>query len=354
MKLVMTLLARDEADVIESWLRFHLNAGANLVVATDNSSEDGTTEILERYASEGHVHLLREDGEDLRQNEWVTRMARLAATEFGADWVINSDADEFWWPRGPSLSRVLEAIPPRYGTVGAFLRTFVPRPDGESPFAERLTVRFSALAPVNDPASLYKPIRKVIHRGHPEIALTRGNHAVVDSPFDPLRGWFPVEVFHFPLRSRAQCEHKARLQRNAWKHIDRTPTAYHAQMFDALEQGTIGEYYAAQVVPDEEVERGVAAGRLVVDTRLRDALRRLESGAGALEFPTPELVDEATYAVEAAVLGEADVVRLQRRLDQLEHRLRSVEQSLPNRLYRKAVAPVRRVLRRGSRTGGGL
>jgi hypothetical protein len=349
----MTLLARDEADVIESWLRFHLNAGADFVVATDNRSQDGTTEILERYEREGTVHLIREGGEDLRQNEWVTRMARLAATEFGAEWVINSDADEFWWPRGPSLERVLEAIPPRYGTVGAFLRTFAPRPDGDEPFAERLTVRFSALAPINDPASLFKPIRKVIHRGHPAITLTRGNHAVVDSPFDPLRGWFPIEVLHFPLRSLAQCEHKARLQGSAWMHIDRTPTAYHAQMFEALEQGTIAEYYAAQIVSDDEVERGAAAGRLVVDTRLRDALRQLESGGGPLEFPTPELVDEATYAVEAAVLGEADVVRLQRRLDQLEHRLRSVELSFPNRIYGKVLRPVKRVLRRGPGSDGG-
>jgi hypothetical protein len=346
MTLVMTLLARDEADVIESWLAFHLNAGADFVVATDNRSQDGTTDVLERYRREGHLHLLREGGEDLRQNEWVTRMARLAASDFGADWVINSDADEFWWPRGASLAQVLDAIPPRYGTVGAFLRTFAPRPGSEEPFAERLTVRFSALAPINDPASLYKPIRKVIHRGHPEIRLTRGNHAVVDSPFAPLRGWFPVEVLHFPLRSRAQCEHKARLQRDAWRHIDRTPTAYHAHMFEALEKGTIGEYYEAQVVTDKEVEQGVATGRLVVDTRLRDALRRIAAGETELEFPTPTLVDEATYAVEAAALGEADVVRLQRRLDELEHRLATVEHGLPNRVYSKVVGPAKRVLRR--------
>ena len=59
--------------------------------------------------------------------------------------------------------------------------------------------------------------------------------------------------------------------------------------------------------------------------------------AAPLEFPTPTLVDEATYAVEAAVLGEADVVRLQRRLDTLEQRLASVERGLPNRVYRRLV-----------------
>ena len=348
MTLVMTLLARDEADVIESWLSYHLNAGADFVVATDNRSQDGTTAVLERYEREGHVHLIREVGEDLRQDEWVTRMARLAATEFGADWVINSDADEFWWPRGASLAHVLEAIPPRYGTVGAFLRTFAPRPESAEPFAERLTVRFSALAPINDPASLFKPIRKVIHRGHSEVRLTRGNHALVDSPFDLLRGWFPVEVFHFPLRSLAQCAHKARLQGSAWKHIARTPTAYHAQMFEALETGTMAQYYEAQIVSDSEVERGVQSGRLVVDTRLRDALRRLGAGETRLEFPTPTLVDEATYAVEAAALGEADVVRLQRRLDVLERRLAAIELRLPNRIYRKLTRPVKRVLGRDS------
>ena len=339
----MTLLARDEIDIVDSWLAFHLNAGADVVIATDNRSHDGTTEVLEEYARSGQVQLIREPGEDLRQNEWVTRMARLAATQYGADWVINSDADEFWWPRGASLSEVLEAVPPRYGTVGAFLRVFCPRP-GEEHFADRMTVRFSALAPINDPASLYKPIRKVVHRGHPEIEVTRGNHALIDSPFAPLRGWFPIECFHFPLRSEAQTAHKAELQGTAFEqHIARPPTAYHADMYAALRNGRIGEYYEALVVSDEEVERGVAEGRLVVDTRLRDALRAIAAGEKPV-FPLPTLVDDAEYAVEAAVLGEADVVRLQRRLDELERRLQTVEQRLPRRVYRRLRRTANRVL----------
>jgi hypothetical protein len=118
-------------------------------------------------------------------------------------------------------------------------------------------------------------------------------------------------------------------------------------MFEALESGTMADYYALQVVSDDEIERSVAEGRLVVDTRLRDALRQLRTTSVPLTFPTPSLVDEATYAVEAAVLGEADVVRLQRRLDALEHRLASVEGGVPNRIYRKLARPAKRVLRRG-------
>jgi hypothetical protein len=351
MKVVMTLLVRDEVDVVESWLAFHLNAGADFVVATDNRSQDGTSEILERYAREGLVHVIQEPGEDLRDGEWVTRMARLAATEFGADWVINSDADEFWWPRGGSLKHVLSAIPERYGTVGAFLRTFVPRP-GDGDFAERMTVRFSALPPINDPSSLYRPIRKIVHRADPGATLVRGHHAVQDTELAPLRGWYPIEAFHFPLRTPEQCARKAFVMGTAFEtHIDRASTGYLAKMYESVKSGAIDDYYQSITVGDEELEHGLADGRLVVDNRLRDALGHLRLSPtesettgrafalpgehGDLAFPLPTLVEEAEYAVEAAALGEADVIRLQRRLDELEGRLSSVEQRFPNKVYRR-------------------
>src|SRR5260370_38166846 len=92
MRVAMTLLVRDEADVLETHLAYHLDAGVDVVIATDHRSSDGTTEILESYARDGHVQLFRERGERIHQSEGWTRMPRLPATEFGADWWINGNS----------------------------------------------------------------------------------------------------------------------------------------------------------------------------------------------------------------------------------------------------------------------
>ena len=131
-------------------------------------------------------------------------MARLAAEEYGAHWVINTDADEFWWPRGGSLKEVLGAVPQQYGVVQGFWRSFVPRPDDGQPFAERMTARLTQHAPINDPTSFYRPVVKVAHRADPHVTVARGNHALADSSFRTLSTWHPIEVLHFPLRSQLQ------------------------------------------------------------------------------------------------------------------------------------------------------
>jgi hypothetical protein len=342
MKLVMTLLARDEADVIGANIEYHLNAGVDFVIATDNLSQDGTTDILETYARDGSLHLIREDTEYLRQAEWTTRMGRMAVTDFGADWVIHSDADEFWWPRGESLKDVLASIPARYGIVRALLRHFVPRPDGETSFAERMTARMSAHAPINDPRSLFRPNLKVVHRGDPNVTVSIGTQRLIDSPLVPLRGWYPIEFFHFPVRSLEQSKRKYAHQQIA---PGQTPSPYYDRVRELLEGGRIEEFYESLVVGDDELERGLREGSLVLDTRLRDAIRALDDGR-SLTFPRPTVVDEAAYAVDVAALGEADVVRVQRRLDALEQRLVMLERRPLVRVDRKLRLAARKLLGR--------
>jgi len=343
MKLVLTVLARDEADIIDAQIAFHLNAGVDFVIATDNNSRDGTTDILAAYAREGVLRLIHEPAEGLRQGEWVTRMARLAASEFGADWVVNADADEFWWPRGGTLKDVLTAVPPQYGIVQAFWRSFVPRPDDDRLFAERMIVRLSQHAPINDPSSFYRPVTKVVHRADLNVVVGRGNHGLIGSALRPLTTWHPIEILHFPQRSCAQWAHKVGLQGEAFtKHIERAGTGYHLTSYGALQSGRIDDQYAAMVLDNPAVERGLGDRTLVEDMRLRDALRLLrlpperkgvrqygfpgELGP-ALGFSPAPAADEAAYAVEAAALSEADAVRIQRRVDVLEQRLSALEAS---------------------------
>jgi hypothetical protein len=364
-KLVLTLLVRDEADVVDAQIAFHLNAGVDFVVATDNRSVDATTEILERYAREGYAHVLREEADEYRQSQWVTRMARLAATEFGADWVINADADEFWWPRGESLKAVLEYVPARYGIVRALWRNFVPRTEGSESFAERMTVRLAPGAPINDPASPFRPNAKSAHRADPQITVRTGNHELADTRLVPLRGWYPIEVLHFPLRSEAQIARKYGAVHDAWG--PERGQAHIARAVDAAREGRVDEVARRLGADPEALARGLEEGVLVSDTRLRDTLRalasvpelpsgnvppprfRLPGDGGKLEFPRPTVVDDALYAAEAAVVAEADEVRAQRRLDELEVRVAELERG-PWRRFSRLLRRIVRRQRRPTRT----
>ena len=329
----MTLLVRDEADIVDAQIAFHLHAGVDFVIATDNRSSDGTVEILERYQRAGHLHLIREESDDMRQGEWVTRMARMAATEFGADWVINADADEFWWPRGGSLKDVLETVPKRYGVVRGCWRHFVPRPDDGSFFGDRMTVRLTTPAFPGDKTTIYHAHQKVAHRADPDVTVEPGNHEARGRGLKPLRAWHPIEVFHFSFRSLAQLERKSRA---GFRADDRG--LHQTLLMDARRSGRLAEHFECFVVEDDELARGVAEGTLAIDTRLRDALRLLRTPDGdgfalpasgvtsPLSFPRPDARDDAEYAGEASVLVGIDgVVRAEERVRALESRLADLE-----------------------------
>lgn len=327
----MTLLVRDEADIVEAQIAFHLHAGVDFIVATDNASRDGTGEILESYARAGYLHLIRESGENMQQGAWVTRMARLAATEFDADWVINSDGDEFWCSHGAPIKDVLSRVPGRFSTVRAVMRNFVPRDGSLGSFAERMTARLVPGQAVL-PRFRVHPFHaqdKVVHRAHPDVTVSEGNHEARWPSSVDLRGGWPLEVLHFPMRSAAQCEAK-------WLNYKR----HGYSGYDVLTDFDPHEYYQSLVVDDRALMAGIEAGSLVIDNRLSNALERIQvanrflppTDSELLFLPamtTPEL---AALAADGSAGTDRDaVVKVEGRIRALEARLAAIEPSLIRR-----------------------
>jgi hypothetical protein len=187
------------------------------------------------------------------------------------------------------------------------------------------------------------------------VSVSIGAQRLLDSQFVPLRGWYPVEFFHFPVRSLAQSERKYSHQVVA---AGETPSPYYDRVRQLQEAGRLQEHFEALLVDDGALERGLRDGSLVVDVRLRNALRSLRTGddarlfalpdhgTGRLMFPRPSVVDDAAYAVDVAALGEADLVRVQRRLDALEQRILPLEQRTSTRAYRTLRRVAKKLLRR--------
>jgi hypothetical protein len=375
MRLVMTLKVRDEADILEDNLRYHRALGVDFFVVTDNGSVDGTSEILDRYVGAGLAHVLRVETGTLRDDEedWTTRMARLAATEFEADWVFHDDADELWWPVRGTLKEALEAIPERYGSVVAPRGEFVARPDASGSWFERMIYREAlgslqpkaahradpdavvinqthevvSAGPERDLWHAMRPPGRMVHRGtrakseeqdedsdRPEVRL-------VWAPTHPLR------IFHFPLRSFEQFRRRTEifLRHGGWRDTGRFRRLRYAYERDRLE-----ELYAELVWNDSRIEEGLGDGELVRDDRFAkflpqcpDPLGAAPSGSIRVE-PTAEDLDRERAEVEYDAMRlmsrtqrftMLQLDRSRERLDELRYKLDDVRAKLNRTLGRR-------------------
>ncbi|HEY1317218.1 MAG TPA: hypothetical protein VGF10_08380, partial [Gaiella sp.] len=252
--------------------------------------------------------------------------------DFGADWILNADADEFWLARGASLKELLAAVPARFGAVRGAWRNFVPRPDDGRFFAERMTARLCAPSFHPHPLSTHF---KSAHRARADVRIGRGNHEALADDLVALRGWYPIEILHFPVRSYEQCRRKyvtqfVALERNAEKGIP----GHMAEAYEAYRAGSLDGFYAPLVVDDRTLRAGLADGTYAIDERLRDMLRSLgfgeadEASEPAGPPPRSAVEEAALFAGEYTSLGEADLgAFFGARIDDLEARLARLERS---------------------------
>ena len=209
MKLVMTLLVRDEADVIEQNLEHHLAQGVDAFIVTDNGSLDDTLPILRRYEQRGLLELIEEPAQTYAQAVWVTRMAERAAA-INADWVIHADADEFWIAAQPGrrLRDVVAQLPQtepvyRVQRWNAVLRR-------RQADLDRIHVGQIRWYDSESRNSAGKPLPpKLLHRARSGVQIGQGNHSLRWPDLDVLiRSTNDLLILHVPLRGYRHYERK--------------------------------------------------------------------------------------------------------------------------------------------------
>lgn len=309
----MTLVVRNEQDILGANLEYHLNQGVEHVIVTDHASTDATAEILDGYARVGVVTVLRDEESGHHQARRVTRMARMTVAQHPADWVIHNDADEFWWPLAGSLRDVFAAIPPQYGQIVAERHNFPPVAAAPGAFWERLVFR-----EVRSHNRIGLPLEpKVAHRPHAGARIAPGNHSLSGTDLRPAPLPGLLEVFHFPMRSFEQWEQKVIQTGVGYALVeDRGPEVGRDQLalLAAQREDRLTDEWRAALLDDGTLARRLEAGELVRDTRLADFLRDPPTD------PRPERA--ALQALTAAVLGRAE------ELERAERRARDLEQAL--------------------------
>jgi hypothetical protein len=265
--LIMTLLVSDEADLVEANLDYHLARGVDFVIITANRVSDEISEKLQRYVELGVARVITEAAHTYAQSAWVTRMARMATEEHAADWVLNCDPDEFYWPNAGSLKDVFASIPDQYGSLVIPAFHFVPRPCEHGFFADRLTVReVRSLKPGGRHLFV-----KVAHRATPEVEVARGNHKVCGPGLESAPAWWPITGLHFPLRSYSQFERKVIKDGQAVANNPDPKVSFGIwrELYEIYKTGQLPAFYANKVLDTEEIRAQIRAGRLVVDERLK-------------------------------------------------------------------------------------
>jgi hypothetical protein len=290
-RIVMTLLVRDEVDIIRDNLDFHLNAGVDLVLAMDNHSEDGTTDVLREYEKAGGLVYLYEPSDEYLQDQWVTSLARRAALQHGADWVINADADEFFLPAEGTLADALAAIPAGVGAVSIRRHDMVPivRPRLESPAMEMVYRKKVSLEWVAG----HQIVDKIIHRALPDVQVSRGSHVVTSEFVNEAKACDSIFTFHFPIRSQQQFSRKVRNMAPALSRAGVHLPRYESWDL-ALKKGELAVVYNQYELGMRQIAEKLANGDIIKDDRLARRLGGIRGEMGNRRGGGTQLDDPAS------------------------------------------------------------
>ncbi len=259
-KLVMTILVKNEADIIEANIKTHSYLGVDAFMIMDNNSTDGTREILSKLSKEFNITIVDEKGY-YQQKKFMTKLAFLAKKKYKPDWIINSDADEFWIPT--DRKNLKEHLAFKGGVVRIDRFNMLPLVES----IERDNIFFNSIYEVTNQINyrflkredisilLGQASRKVITNPHGLIKINSGNHSAEHIAFWDKKTIKGIRNYHYPIRSYKQFKKRVVTRKEVLENYPNVKMGDHYRdLVKKYNSGDLKEEYMRYIFKQNEIE----------------------------------------------------------------------------------------------------
>ncbi|MFR9592062.1 MAG: glycosyltransferase family 2 protein [Rikenellaceae bacterium] len=275
-RLIMTLLVKDEERILEQNILFHKAMGIDAFIITDNNSTDRTPQIIQKYIDKGWVVESYSDHDTRHlQKKKVDRMIWCAKQKHGADWVINCDADEFWFsPKGDLKHEMstdinvlkcksINVYPEEGVDFWLWDKVIKPMPD---------TSKYD-LSPYN----LFRRYTyKVAHSTKGYVKISMGNHKVAMLPRTKQKS--EITIYHYSFMDRESFIHKTaktRPQLTNKKNKKKIESRHWRHFNKMYKLGSINDEYD-KIIGSAYFEEFQKLGYIYQDCRVMNILKEIQ------------------------------------------------------------------------------
>ncbi len=204
MMLISITWARNEADIIESFVRWNSKIVDKMIVI-DNASTDTTPLILQRLVREGlPLDVRRNESIFHNQGPALTELMHALAVHEKPDWILPLDADEFLIGTRGNPRETIETLSKSHVSMIPW-RTYVPTA-ADDPKDKNILRRI-----IHRRSAEHPQYRKVLipRAFHHEARIPLGSHTLLSSGgVAPAQSIDTLALAHFPLRDPLQCRRK--------------------------------------------------------------------------------------------------------------------------------------------------
>lgn len=255
-ELVMTIVCKNEEKTIEQHIRFHKAMGVDGFIVLNHNSTDNTLPILEKLKAEGIVYeIITMTTPAHEHNVWVDGMVKLARDKYHANWIINADADEFYYSKSLNLK---ESIRKAIGANVIMVDSTFLYPDDREDFLSCpyfVTRPFSnidvKLLNLNENDENLIPFigsqgcTKVIHNTADYIAISMGNHDVNMINKKMLTS-SDINLYHYHIKNYNELEAKVFRWLDSAKFMPDGMGTHMKKLIELYQNGNLRKDYDAK------------------------------------------------------------------------------------------------------------